>query len=253
MNFQVPQVKFGGCIHKVHYKFFGFFFFCFFFGGGWWWFICLFVFCVWGWVGWVGGVGGGVMVTCSVMWVVVVVVGGGGGGGVLWLHVLLNFQGSWAKSCSLHVLEYSKISYMPFGMLWSDQWNIHWCPKKLEKYMSDFEISTVPTDGLTSFGNKLSLWDQLAVSTFLVLGPGSIWTCHLTSIGNPIVEIRRSDDRLISTMGFPILLRRHLYIDSEPWIWMYGPQTWSLHCRCPNNWWCWAICRHSNDSDISMA
>ena len=39
----------------------------------------------------------------------------------------------------------------------------------------------------------------------------------LTSIGNPIVEIRRSYDRLISTMGFPILVRRRLYIESGPW------------------------------------
>ena len=39
---------------------------------------------------------------------------------------------------------------------------------------------------------------------------------HLTSIGNPIVEIRRSYDRLISTMGFPILVRWHLYIESGP-------------------------------------
>ena len=46
------------------------------------------------------------------------------------------------------------------------------------------------------------------------LGPDSISRCHLTSIGNPIVEIRRSYDRLISTMGFPILVRRHLYIES---------------------------------------
>ena len=30
------------------------------------------------------------------------------------------------------------------------------------------------------------------------------------------MEIRRSYDRLISTMGFPILVRCHLYIDSEP-------------------------------------
>ena len=28
------------------------------------------------------------------------------------------------------------------------------------------------------------------------------------------MEIRRSYDRLISTMGFPILVRRHLYIES---------------------------------------
>ena len=50
-----------------------------------------------------------------------------------------------------------------------------------------------------------------------VLGPDSIYRWHLTSIGNPIVEIRRSYDRLISTMGFPIPVRRHLYIESGPW------------------------------------
>ena len=35
-------------------------------------------------------------------------------------------------------------------------------------------------------------------------------------MGNPIVEMRRSYDRLISTMGFPILVRLHLYIESGP-------------------------------------
>ena len=30
------------------------------------------------------------------------------------------------------------------------------------------------------------------------------------------MEMRRSYDRLISTMGFPILVRRHLYIESGP-------------------------------------
>ena len=43
-----------------------------------------------------------------------------------------------------------------------------------------------------------------------------IWICHLTIIGNPIMKIRRSDDRLISTMGFPILVRWHLYIETGP-------------------------------------
>ena len=47
-------------------------------------------------------------------------------------------------------------------------------------------------------------------------GPDSIYGCHLTIIGNSIVEIRRSWFSLISTMGFPILVRRHLYIDSTP-------------------------------------
>ena len=55
------------------------------------------------------------------------------------------------------------------------------------------------------------------LNVFLViLGPDSIQRCHLTSIGIPIVEIRRSYDRLISTMGFPILVRLYLYIESGP-------------------------------------
>ena len=44
----------------------------------------------------------------------------------------------------------------------------------------------------------------------------SIWRCHLISIENPIVEIRQSYYRLISTMGFPIVVRCHLYIGSGP-------------------------------------
>ena len=58
------------------------------------------------------------------------------------------------------------------------------------------------------------------------LGPDSIKRCHLTSIGNPIVEIRRSYDRLISTMGFPIPVRRHLYIESGPWCLI-----WEITCQ----------------------
>ena len=54
------------------------------------------------------------------------------------------------------------------------------------------------------------------VATLYLQGPDSIKICHLTSKGNPIVELRRSYDRLISTMGFPILVRRHLHIESGP-------------------------------------
>ena len=32
------------------------------------------------------------------------------------------------------------------------------------------------------------------------------------------MEIRRSYDHLISIMGFPILVRRHFYIESGPWL-----------------------------------
>ena len=45
-------------------------------------------------------------------------------------------------------------------------------------------------------------------------------------IENPIVEIRRSYDRLISTMGFPIRIRCHLYIES-------GSSSLCCHwCQC---------------------
>ena len=58
------------------------------------------------------------------------------------------------------------------------------------------------------------IWDE--VCEWQRPSPDSVWRCHLTSIRNPIVEIRRSYDRLISTMGFLILVR-HLYIESGPW------------------------------------
>ena len=42
------------------------------------------------------------------------------------------------------------------------------------------------------------------------------------------MEIRRSYDRLISTMGFPILVRRHLYIESGPWFLFAGDSVVAL-------------------------
>ena len=67
-------------------------------------------------------------------------------------------------------------------------------------------------------GGKLALIRRQAIiSTNNALGADSIKRYHLTSIGTPIVEIRRSYDRLISTMGFPILVRWHLYIESGLW------------------------------------
>ena len=44
--------------------------------------------------------------------------------------------------------------------------------------------------------------------------------CHLTNIGNAIVEIWRSYDPLISTMGFPELVRRHIHTELGPCIWI---------------------------------
>ena len=57
-------------------------------------------------------------------------------------------------------------------------------------------------------------------------GPQFSIRWHLTSIGNPIVEIRGSYDRHISTMEFPILVRWHLYIESRP---RTGPLSCAVH------------------------
>ena len=51
----------------------------------------------------------------------------------------------------------------------------------------------------------------------LTHGPDSIWICRFTSIANPIVKIRRLDDRLTSTMGICILVLWYLYIAPGPW------------------------------------
>ena len=49
-----------------------------------------------------------------------------------------------------------------------------------------------------------------------VRGAGSILRSSLTSIGIPIVGIRRSQDCLISTVVFPVPVRLHLCIESAP-------------------------------------
>ena len=77
----------------------------------------------------------------------------------------------------------------------------------------------------------MPLWDLLLYPCDIVsdnqndtLWSGPPFQCkdhHLTSIGNPIVEI--------STMGFPILVRWHLYIESRPSI--HSCCTLLL-CRC---------------------
>ena len=56
--------------------------------------------------------------------------------------------------------------------------------------------------------------------------------------GIPMLKIRRSWDRLIFNMGIPILVRRHLYIETVPWslqlvwFWIGYTQMWSASaCR----------------------
>ena len=84
-------------------------------------------------------------------------------------------------------------------------------------------------------GANIEAWEW--ISNFILYFPGPRFNikCHLTSIGNPIVEIRRSYDRLISTMGFPILVRRHLYIESGPWT----CNDLSNHCGHWRQWRLW--------------
>ena len=69
-------------------------------------------------------------------------------------------------------------------------------------------------------------WQDKKISVFTLpsqhLDPDSILRNCLDSIGNPIMEIRRSYDRLISTMRFPILVRRPLYFESGPDGWPYN-------------------------------
>ena len=43
-----------------------------------------------------------------------------------------------------------------------------------------------------------------------------IYRCYLNGIGIPIINIRRSRDRLIFIMVIPIPLKRHLYIETRP-------------------------------------
>ena len=47
-------------------------------------------------------------------------------------------------------------------------------------------------------------------------GANLIQRCFLSTIENPIVEIRRSCNHLVSIMGFPLLVRWHLFIESGP-------------------------------------
>ena len=68
---------------------------------------------------------------------------------------------------------------------------------------------------------------------------------YTTSIGNPIVVIRRSKDRLISTMGFPILVRWHLYTESPSWIQLHN---WQKSWRNLTMKWLWWF--HKNAYEI---
>ena len=83
---------------------------------------------------------------------------------------------------------------------------------------SRFEIIWIwLADYLLFVSSPGSVCDCLSVHV-LLLFPGFWFNIKMSySIGNPIVEIRQCYYSLISTMGFPILVRWHLYIESGPW------------------------------------
>ena len=75
--------------------------------------------------------------------------------------------------------------------------------------------------------NKCIFWIMKQSKTLKISDPtGPRINVKRTSIGNPIVEIRRSYDRLISTMEFPIWVRWHLYIESGALLWHLQAQWW---------------------------
>ena len=58
---------------------------------------------------------------------------------------------------------------------------------------------------------------KLAINVYSRLARALIQSCHLTSIRNSIVEIRQSYEwHSISTIGFPVLVIRHIDIESIP-------------------------------------
>ena len=76
------------------------------------------------------------------------------------------------------------------------------------------------------------LWHYMAPVWFCIyFEPGS-WFNIPHRCRKSHVEIRRSLDRLISTMGFPILVRWHLYIESVPVVFSLRPLTFENRiCR----------------------
>ena len=132
-------------------------------------------------------------------------------------------------------------NYSAYLLEWHDtesQWSSHFSANSV----SIFTLETCPCDSprillITTLLCLTTLLNRLRNTlTYCDLGPDSIWRCHLTSIGNPIVEIRRSYDRLISTTVFPIPVRCNLYIASGPWCVLMA-QCLSSSRTSTRSWW----------------
>ena len=82
-------------------------------------------------------------------------------------------------------------------------------------------------------------WKHLSVLPLISmvvdnLGAGSVQSCHLTSMRNPIMEIKQSNHCLISTMGFALLVKWHLYYTPQQWscCWGWGWGLYWFHSVC---------------------
>ena len=108
---------------------------------------------------------------------------------LLWFFVVVSFSSHWFM--------WMICLYSPDLLQW--HWGNH-CPSASEVTLNDMGKMSSTKPPTQPSGNYMHIsWDVLYVWYQLVVW---IWKCHLTSIGNPIMEIRWSQDRLISTMGF---------------------------------------------------
>ena len=75
---------------------------------------------------------------------------------------------------------------------------------------------------------------QKTIHSFTCLqGHVSIWRPSFPGIGILMLKIRLSWDRLIFNMGIPILVRRHLYMETDPWSFIF------LYNKPHNTWTIW--------------
>ena len=106
-------------------------------------------------------------------------------------YTIPSCHGAWGRSVRGYWVTWLRVSHLRTsemrGAVYQNQWS---CPQ--------------PEN---SCGHRATRHDQGAVS---------IKRCRLTCIGIPTLKIRRSCDRLIFNMGIPILVRRHLYIETAP-------------------------------------
>ena len=124
--------------------------------------------------------------------------------------------------------KYEKI-YLHFPSFHKTNGSWNPCSWKTMIYLY-YTLSSMTVDGLATKGARatattmLKYWCKIFQSQHQ--GADSIKRCHLTSIGNPIVEIRRSYDRLISTMGFLVL-----YWKDDVFILNQGPEGLTHACK----------------------